>query len=281
MAKKAFDTKVFTGFVFDPKDLVVVGIDCPAEDYPHLYDERCKDSIPEGFIRSIMTNGVETPPTIVKIDDKPIVEQGRKRVMAARIANERFEAEGGVERVMVRVVTKRAGEEADHFSSVIAENELRFGDGMLRKADKAKKLLALNCDDYEATALAFNVSVTAVKQWMKLHDCCAAVRKAVEKGQISASAASKLAGLSVEEQKVKLDEMLDSGDTTVAATSTSASSGPKRGKKYWRNVVKLMDEAETYGDLPFGIALCIGDTNDMQNEDYVGLNELLEKAAAE
>ncbi len=87
-------------------------------------------------------------------------------------------------------------------------NENRQDDLPMAKALKCQHLMALGRTE-DQVAVTFGVSKVAVGQWLKLLELSAPVRKAIDDGRITASAASKLAGLNAEAQKKALDTALD------------------------------------------------------------------------
>lgn len=205
MAKTAFDAPRFSGFVFNPDELVIVGHDTKDGPEHPLYDERINLPIDESMVLSIMAIGVREP-VVVTRDAKgaAVLVDGRRRVLHAREANKRLKKQGEPE-VKIRAVPESGSEEyLSHIS--VALNEIRVQDELLVKAAKAARMLARGHNEQDV-AIAFGVSTASVKAWLKLEELPAQVKKAVNEGVLSAHAASKLHGLPREEALSKLDEL--------------------------------------------------------------------------
>lgn len=206
MGKSTFDASRLNAFSFEPEKLVLVS------DSTHpLYDPRMELPLDEGLVKNIMCYGVIEPIVIAKISEKPVVIDGRQRVRAAVEANKRLKKSGS-EIMRVPCVVYR-GTEADLYGVSVSANEARQDDLPLAKAKKAAKLMNMGKSE-EEVAIAFGVTPQAVTQWLKLLECSGPVQKAVERGQLSASAASKLSRLDGQEQTKALDELLTEAKAT-------------------------------------------------------------------
>jgi ParB family chromosome partitioning protein len=214
-----------------PENLTIVGIDTDHKSMKdhHLYDPRIKLPVNEEDVLNILEYGVLEPVLVTKEDDKVIVVDGRQRVRAAREANKRLKKQKEPQ-ILVDLVVKR-GDEGRLFGISIAGN-VRKDDGILEKAAKAQALLDRGYPE-EDIAVAFAVSKTAVKQWLSLIECAPEVRKLVEDGKISASAAVKLSKLDKAEQKEQAAEMVKTGKTTAADAQarTKTKSAKKNGQQ--------------------------------------------------
>ena len=71
--------------------------------------------------------------------------------------------------------------------------------------------MTLRIDD-EQLATIFGCSVQTVRSTLQLLECCSAVQKAVESGQINVSHAKALAALSPDEQRAKVKDLIAAGD---------------------------------------------------------------------
>lgn len=202
--KQSLDAKRANMFMFDPANLTIVGLDTTDGPEHPLYDERINLPLDEAMVKNVMALGILEPVGVRKNGDKVEVVFGRQRVRWAREANARF-AKDGRQAMNVPVVVRR-GDDSEHLGVLISENEVRQDDGPLQKARKAQKYTALGKTNDEA-ATAFGVTGQCVRNWLALIDLDGAVQKAVENGTISASAASKFAGLDREAQKRALAEL--------------------------------------------------------------------------
>jgi len=223
MGKTAFEHRT-NAYTFDPNDLVLV-----SDPDDQLYDPRVELPVDEGLVKSIMYHGFVGSVVIAKRGDEPVVVAGRQRVKAAREANERL-TEQGKEPVRVTAVIRR-GDEVDLYGVALSENENRQDDSPMAKAKKCAKYINMGRSEDEA-AIAFGVTKQAINSWLKLLECSAPVRKAVESGQLASSAATKLAELPAAEQKDALAELMSAAPAGKKPTAkTAAAVAKKRGSK--------------------------------------------------
>jgi ParB family chromosome partitioning protein len=199
--KQAFDSgKRANLYRFDPRDLVLV------DDPEHpLYDERVHLPTEESLVRNIAMHGVIEPVIICKIGGDPVVVDGRQRVKAALEASDRLEAEGK-ERVLVPCMTRRGNAES-LFGVSVSANEHRKDDSPLGRAHKMLRLLETG-RSAEECSIIFGVTPQTITNWLTLVELPNAVQDAVDRGDISATAASCLSGLSHRECKLALAKLL-------------------------------------------------------------------------
>jgi ParB family chromosome partitioning protein len=281
MGGHAFDVKRTSAFLFDPDDLIIIGIDTDdGEEHP-LYDERIKAKVPEAMVRNIMVLGVIETISVTKLGDQAIVVDGRQRVRAARLANERLR-ERGEEEHTVPALIKR-GEDDGLMGILISGNEHRLEDTPIARALKAQRLKDRGRNNTEV-GMYFGVSSTAIANWLKVLDCIPAVKRAVEQGRISMSAAIELADLDPEAQKKALLEMLEKGQTTVADAKDKrkaaggggggGSRGP--GKKLAKKLIKAHEEGDAdfaTAEFILGVKWAIGEA---ENSEVDGLEDFID-----
>lgn len=195
---------------FDPEVLVVV------TDPSHtLWDERVKLPIDERLVTSIMSVGIIEPIVFRRNgeDDKgqaiAEVVDGRQRVRAARIANQRLR-EIGADPVRVPAVL-RLGGDSDLFGVTITANEIRQNDTPLVRAKKLGRYLA-GGRTLEEAAVTFGTTTTTLKTLLALLDCHDAVQKAVEAGKIGITHAKMLSAFPREQQPAELDKLFAKKD---------------------------------------------------------------------
>lgn len=226
-AKKAFGAVGRDDLLyFDPEDLVI------ATDKGHsLYDERAFKAPSEAMIRSVMRKGVLLAVIVRKNGEdsktgKAIVEviDGRKRVMAARIANHRLKEEGG-EQIRVPATRKR-GDDADLMEIMITTNEVRADDEPMVKAKKLQRYLDLG-RSLEDASVVFGTTVATLKTYLALLDCHVDVQKALEKGRIGVTHAKMISAMPQAEQQRKLAELLERkpGEASEASKVLSEEKG--------------------------------------------------------
>ena len=156
--RSAFEASRMNAFSFDPEDLVLI------EDPKHqLYDARVKAPIPPHLVASIKAHGITTPVIIRKMDDKPVVVDGRHRVRIARMLNETAKADGR-DTIMVPAVVRR-GDEADAYTVTCAANLHAPDDKVREQAAKAQRLAQLGRGEGDI-AIALGVSVATVKRYL-------------------------------------------------------------------------------------------------------------------
>lgn len=221
--KTAVEAPRTNAWQIEPEKLILID-----DEKSPLFDPRVNWPVDEGMVRDIMVNGVIEPVIIAKDGEALVVVDGRQRTKAAREANKRL-AEAGKETIRVCCIIRR-GCEADLFGVSISANEHRKDDSPLSKADKAQRLIAMGKTEAEV-GISFGVTSATVKNWLVLSSLSAAVRKAVERGEITATAAAALAGLSVKEQGEKLEEMVAEGGKVTVARAKAKAKGTAPAKR--------------------------------------------------
>lgn len=275
---------------FDPDDLVLV------TDKSHpLYDERVSLPLDESMVKNIMVKGVIEPVTVRKngeADGKPIVEIvfGRQRVKNAREANRRLTAEGK-QPIRVPGVFKR-GDDGDLFGLMISENEIRKDDSPVNRAKKIQRYLDMG-RSVEDAAVTFGLEVQSVKNILGILDCADDVQKAMEQGQVPASAAKEFAKMPRERQEETLKTMVANGVTRGAAavaTLKAVNNGKKpsaslfkekRSKMRSRDFVlslKNIAKNEGRGEMAALLGYLLGDNKALDNDRYASVKELVDRA---
>lgn len=211
MSKQAIENATrLNAFHVWPEDLMIV------TDPKHfLYDERVKLPLDENMVRNIMAFGVKEAILINKDGDNLLVVNGRQRTTHAVEANKRLR-EQGKEAMKVKVLLEK-GTEADLFGITAFTNEFRRDDSPIGKAAKAQKLIDLGKTE-EEVRVVFGVSKATLDNWLALNNASAPVRKAVEGGRVSATAAAAIAQLPREQQEPELEKAIAAGTATVRET---------------------------------------------------------------
>jgi len=283
-------TKRLNGFIFEPEDLVIIGLDTDNGPEHPLYDERIHLPLDEGLIKNIMLEGVIKPVVVCKDPDgHALVVDGRQRVRAAREAKTRQAANGDVT-VRVPAVHRRSDETALLGVSISA-NGFHQGTNVLAKARQAERLLNMGQTE-EEVALRFGVSGQAIRNWRKLLDLAAELKKAVEAGKIAPSAALELAKLPKAEQKAALQRVIsEHGETRTRQGKRKRPTGKQLseasggqvalGKRVLKRVVQCdLDEHDVSPDIILGIQFALGMVNVEQVPGMQALVELLQEEAA-
>jgi ParB family chromosome partitioning protein len=221
MAKSSVDAYGAKGeqkvLLMDPDDLVLV----TDPNHP-LYDARVNLPISEEMIASLLAHGVIHAVQIRKNPETGAVEvaAGRQRVKAAREANKRLR-EAGKEILLVRCMAAKGQDGAALFGMSVAENEIRTPDSPLGRAEKARRMIELGRSE-EQVGVAMGVSPSTVRNMLAVLDACKAVKSALESEKITASVAYTLARLKPEEQRERLEKVLEEAPRAA---------GTKRGRK--------------------------------------------------
>lgn len=275
MGGQAFKAPRINGFLLEPEELVIVGGDGPNDvddktedgETHFLADERVKYPLSEEFIANVMALGVKKNVIVTKIEERGYVIDGRQRVRAAREANKRLAALG--EPPMRVPVTQQKGEEPLIMMVGVSTNEFNHGDSQMVKARKAQRLRDRGLTD-EEIATAFGVTTKAVGNWEKLLGLSAPVKKAVQTGSISASAAAQLHDLPADAQKEQLGKLVETAQTTgkvptikdakkASRKAQGKTSGVAPSKKVLRALVERSKEHEALSDdFVAGVAYAIG-----------------------
>jgi hypothetical protein len=129
------------------------------------------------------------------------------------------------------------------YGVLISENECRREDDPLLKSVKAQRLIDMG-KTVEEVAIAFGVKRQSVEAWLNLGEVAQPVREAVERGEISATAASHLHTLPREEQVKTFEAMKDKGGKVTvqrakqAVREGDASPKPPRAKMLGRDGIE-------------------------------------------
>jgi len=264
-------------FHIDPDELVIVGGDGPNDvdkndedgELHHLYDERVDIPLNPAFVANIMSLGVKKNVIVSKIGERGYVVDGRQRVRAARAANRKL-IEMGEPPLRVPIVAQK-GEESLLMAIGVATNEFNHEDSPLTKARKAQRLRDRGLSD-EEIATTFGVTTKAVSNWEKMLGLSAPVKKAIQTGKVSASAAAQLHDLPADAQKDQLDKLIEQSKANGGKAPTikqakaaskqakgqSANTSPSR--KVLRFIVEKHEEhaAALSEDFIAGVAFAIG-----------------------
>lgn len=251
---------------FDPKEPILIGLDTKDDSTHELWDERVQDPLVESMVLSVMSLGVKEPIVVRKSmahEGKYEVVDGRGRLRHAREANKRLAKQG--EPLLYVPAVLENGDETHMASVAIALNEIRKEDNTLIKAEKCMRLLQRNGNDVKAAALVFGVSVTSIKNWLKIGELTPKVKRAVASGDISASAAAELHGLEKEAQIAKLEKLTSHAKSSGKKKASTSSAKKERGKTTAvpkRVLLKLISDEDLSSSLQpevvWGIKLALG-----------------------
>jgi len=235
MASKSAEFARSVYYTIAPEQIVLIGIDTVDGDEHVLAADLVNHEPPdESFIRNVKKFGVFTPILARKTkvtgpdgETSTRVEAiaGRTRVLAAREANRRLEAEGAPT-LKIPVIFKVA-EERVLAGMIVSENEMRRTTTPLEKARALQRAYARGITREEAAEL-FNKVPASIERWERLISLHPDVIKRVEDGEINATAALAVADLPHDQQVQALEEAI--GKVSAAGKRTSGA-GIKRGAK--------------------------------------------------
>lgn len=238
---------------FDPDNLVLV-----TDEASPLYDERVHLPVSEPLVLNIMHHGVLEPVLVTKNPESGETEVvvGRQRVKAAREANKRLSAQG-LQTVLVPGIVRR-GSPAALAAVMVSENECREDDTAMGRAKKMERLMGFGYAE-ERLPTVFGCSASTVKNTLALLECSAAVRTAVEKGDITVTHAYKLSKLEPAEQKAKVAELVAAGAGSTGKAKARkqkavVAKGPAMRSK--REITAMLDKV--HGEAHSALAWVLG-----------------------
>ena len=218
-----------THFMMRPRDLTVIGLD--TEDGPEhpLYDERINLPLDPDMVKNIRVRGVIETVRAVKDGDRVLVWSGRRRTVHAREADRLME-EAGEGKLLIPVLIEK-GDQRDAFSRGLAANRFRVDDGVLASARQAKHALDMG-GTTETVAADMAVSDQTIRNWVALLSAAPEVISAVERGELGATAALPLTGLSHDDQRKQLSDLKREAGEGVKLTAalTKAKVGRRGGR---------------------------------------------------
>lgn len=233
MGGHLLDAKRETMYRVDPDTLTIIGLDTTDGPEHPLWDERIKLPLDESMVLNIMEFGVREPVIVVvqgKGDDRiAAVVDGRRRVMHNREANKRLVKVGGKPH-QTPLIAEKGMSESEQMLLSVSLNEIRKDDPVMVKAAKAARMKARG-NSYAEIAIAFGVETQTVALWVNINSLTDTVKKSVNEGRITPTAAGALAGLTPEKQKETLTELLAEAETSGKKPTVDQVKGKVKAKK--------------------------------------------------
>lgn len=221
-----------------------------------FYDKRIDLPIIPETLANIIALGVQVPIIVSQLDGKNYVVEGRQRVKHWREAIKHWEKHGEPIRPLLCILRQIKQNDGEFIG--VSLNEHRQSDTPMLRIEKASRMLTLGIDE-DSVANAFGISVAQLKNWLKADMLCKPVKKLIEEGKIPVTAAAKFCTLPPDEQKVAVQELIDSGVKPTVKNATKAASGGKveKARKGWTKA--RMIEYSTRNEVPnhFQIMLAI------------------------
>ena len=206
-------------FTCDPDKLVIV------DDVKSGFCHSSRNVAPlvEALVLNIMAFGVIEPVQVRLNGSSPEVIDGRRRVLHAREANKRLRAAGG-DAILVPCIVKR-GAEVD-LVGVAAASQMHEEESPIEKARHIQRLIDRGWP-VERAAIAIGVTIHRAKELLPLLQTSDVVQKALENGQLTASAAKHIVKLPHEEQEKRVKDLVEG----AKEKKTKGEKKPKKAKK--------------------------------------------------
>lgn len=190
------------------------------------------EEIDEELVLSFMAVGVKEPIQITvegEGDDRRyIVVDGRRRTVNAIEANKRLKKQNEPQLTVPIILAK--GDEKKLSEIMIALNELKKGHPVLIKAEKAQRFMD-RTNDQAACARAFGVEPQTIGVWLKIASLSPKVKKLVEKGELTPTAAAKFASYPPGEQLEAAQKFIEEAKAQGAKPSATLAAATVRGRK--------------------------------------------------
>lgn len=183
----------------DPKLLIVVGLDCPIEEYPDLQDpERLTLEIDPGMVADIAARGVLTPVRAILRTGKYYLVDGRRRTVSAR----------QVPDIKIPVFIVESATDLD----VAAANAYVAVEPPLVKARRSERLKRTG-HKAEEIAQAMGVSRMQLTHYKHLLQCVQEILNRVDDGTLTPTIAYEIGKLPPGEQVAALAAIEGQGGT--------------------------------------------------------------------
>ena len=229
---------------FDPEKLLLV-----TDKNHRLYDPRVDLPVNEALVNSIMFRGVVEPAIVWKDPEtgEVCVVDGRQRVKSCREANKRLKKQGEQPK-LVKAIVERGDSKSVAVVMAMA-NEGRADVTPLGRAKMAQRFLEMGYSE-EIVATVMHCSLSALKNYLALLECTAAVRDAVEKGTLPATHAYKLAKLEPGAQRATLGKILKAGASSNGKHERAKKMRAVTGDKHrtWTEIAAMRETLDQRDD---------------------------------
>lgn len=243
-----------------------------------LYDKRVEYPFEESWVLAAMDGGMPDPLFVQKEGDNLLIVEGRQRHSAVLEANRRLK-KSGRELIKVPVITKK-GDEAVMLGLMISSNMLRKENTIADNADLAQRFIATGKTTREA-AIRFGVSDQSISNWLAYLELSGPVKKAIERGEITASAGIQMKNLTPAEQKIKLEELKLSGVKGTISAVKNVVAG-KSAKSKPRPSVTQIEALLKCADIPSNMVAIVNYVlGDMTREDAEAVLPWMKEAEVE
>lgn len=220
MAKQAVDGQRVNAFRVDPHSVIVVGVDKKdvyKKTHP-MYDPRVERPLDEDKLQGYVKYGPIKPIIVIKEGDDIIVDDGRRRTLYTRAANE-IRLKQGLEPWQLRVMTPEKISMETAYDYSIMLNEAREEDDVVTKVEKLERWIQINGPiegtNVEKACAVFACSRVTLKRYEANIGLHRDVKALVRDKKLSHVAAASLAALPYERQPEKAKELLNKGVTRI------------------------------------------------------------------
>ncbi len=195
-------------------DILVTDAKGMAE-YAHLADpDRLASPPSDEFVASIIRHQVKSAVTIVKVGGRTCVDEGRQRIMGARLANAQLRAKGDDAPIRVPALTDKGD---DPIATMVIGNEGKREDSIPAKARKAQRLAARGYTPAETAVMFGHKDGQTLKNWDRLLKCTPEILADIEAGKYPVSIGYELGKLERGKQAPALATILSEGGTMKGA----------------------------------------------------------------
>lgn len=284
--KTAIDEQRSTTFMVDPTKPLIIGFDTKHKKGEHiLWQARALEPVDEALAQDIAARGFRSV-VLVRLDGTTYeIVAGRRRVKAARRANE-IRAAKGLEPLKVEIKVVR-GTDLEMVGLKISENAHRKDVSSLEMAEDLQQYLNMGASE-EQVGISCGKSVVQLRAFLRLLDLDVQVQTALRADTISVSAAIKLAELGREDQVAELKKIAagESGSTTadIAAAVRAKKEGSEDVIKVpgKRLITKLLESEEGHAVLAQanGVDLVRWMTGQIHPRKIKGLTAVINKVSA-
>jgi hypothetical protein len=232
-----FDGNTEVRWLFDPSDLVIVGLDDLTGDKA-LEDDGASSKLDEAQVKNVGRFGVIEDVVIVAKDVggtlRPVVVDGRHRTRWARAANKlKLKPENGDSKVLVHCICVPAdSDEASLRGTKHMLNYVRAARDTMAAAKAAKELQEASVKTADI-AVRLGVSVGTVENWLALaNNATKPLIDSFQKGIVPVSAVYKLAKMKPEKQEEAVKELVSAAKASPKGRATvSKAQAAKRKSK--------------------------------------------------
>lgn len=194
----------------DPNDVVIIGLDTEDDATHPLFDGPSNSrDLTENGVAYAYDHGISDPIFVVRDGDRVLVLKGRKRTKELREANAQRIAAGLTPWLLPTIIVPGSYEKNGMRRMRIVENwGLRNERTHSERAREAQELLDHGEMTEEQVCDLLGIKKAQLKNHLALQNLGARATAAVDRGDLSPTAALPLTKLPVKEQNEKLDELI-------------------------------------------------------------------------